>query len=377
MIHVSPTLSPVVFIKSLLFANKKNCFPNIKQYSYARGALIEAIHSITRYKKLSSYPTVWAPAYISDTVFYSFDAYNIPYQFYPITKHLLPDWEKIYRCDIKENDIFLLVYFFGFPMGIEQAVGFCKKKKIFLIEDCAHSIIPSIENEGIGNFGDAAIFGLRKALPIPHGGFLYMKNIPFCEAPKITSTSGIYRSPYKMMIQYFFHKYKIAWNKGNYPVRKFESTKFPSNYSCFNFFENMDSISRKITNIIDINKIIIARRKNFQIYYEALKNVELIQIPKTLNLKNHQATPWIFFFYYDNAEELINYLRIRGIPAIDFPNFHQNVLKSDNYKLEKELYKKSVGLPVHQDLSTSELYFIINEINSFIKSQDANCIEKS
>ena len=38
---------------------------------------------------------------------------------------------------------------------------------------------------------------------------------------------------------------------------------FPENYSLFNFQENMDLISRKITNTVNIHDIVIKRTNNY------------------------------------------------------------------------------------------------------------------
>ena len=69
MIHISPTLSPLLFFKAL-FSSSENHLPNITQFSYARGALIGAINSIIVHYNLKNNPTVWVPTFICDTVIY-------------------------------------------------------------------------------------------------------------------------------------------------------------------------------------------------------------------------------------------------------------------------------------------------------------------
>ena len=364
MIHVSPTLSPTTFFKSL-FSSKKNYLQDIHQFSYVRGALIAAIFSIKKSKNLSSFPTVWAPAFICDTVFLLFESYGIPYKLYPITEDLLPDWKRVNHLNFKENDIFLLVYFFGFPMGIDEAKELCQTKELSLVEDCAHSIISHIKPDGIGTHGDAAVFGLRKALPLPHGGFLYMKKIPFERPHSVSESASIYRSPLKMLIQWAFCKLKLKWSKSTPPIKKGELSTFPDNYALFDFLEEMSPLSRKITNSIKIDNIIELRRNNYEIYHKSLKPIKEVRIPSTLNLENEQTTPWVFFFFSEQAEELINYLRCFNIPAIDFPTLHVPILNNEEFKFENSLYKQSVCLPVHQDIGKKEISFIIQKVKSF------------
>ena len=364
MIHISPTLSPLLFVRSL-FSSSENILPNIIQFSYARGALIGAINSIIVHYNLKPKPTVWVPTFICDTVIYLLESYNVKIAYYPITMNLEPNWSETVAGSFSEGDIFLLVHYFGFEMPTKKAVNFCKKNKMFLIEDCAHSIVPRIEKDGIGTHGDAAIFGLRKALPIPHGGFLYMKNIKYIKPYEVSGEEGIYRSTYKMMIQWLLCKLKFKKIIKFDAIRKGKIQTFPKNYSLFNFQEDMDIISRKITNTVKIKDILVKRTNNYLYYKKHLANISNIVVPNSFEIKKNQTTPWVFFFYYDKAEELINFLLKYGIPASDFPAMHPNVVGKNEYSLEYNLYLKSVTLPVHQDLSENDLDYIIKKIQEF------------
>ena len=366
MIHISPTLSPFTLIKSF-FSSSENFIPNIIQFSYARGALIGAINSISVHFNLNKETTVWTPAFICDTVIYLLEAYNIKIKYYPITKDLEPEWEKIKSLMFMEGDILLLVHFFGFEMPIKEAITFCHEYKLHMIEDCAHSIVPKIENGGIGTHGDASIFGLRKALPVPHGGFLFLNNINYSAPKNVSIVGGIYRSPLKMMIQWMFWKLKIKYVRNLQPIIKGIISKHPENYSFFNFQEDMDCISRKITNTVNINDIVIKRTNNYLYYKKYLAEITNIIIPISFNIKRNQTTPWVFFFFYEQAKELINFLLKNGIPATSFPTLHPSILSNPDYGFENKLYKQSVTLPVHQDMNLKDLDFIINKIKEFDK----------
>ena len=88
-------------------------------------------------------------------------------------------------------------------------------------------------------------------------------------------------------------------------------------------------------------------------------------IPISFKIKNKQTSPWMFFFFYEQAEELINFLRKNGIPAADWPTLHPSILSNPDYDFENKLYKQSVTLPVHQDMNLKDLDFIINKIKEF------------
>jgi hypothetical protein len=50
------------------------------------------------------------------------------------------------------------------------------RKKIFLIEDCAHALLSSHKGQSLGSDGDISIFSLLKTLPVPNGGILLLNN---------------------------------------------------------------------------------------------------------------------------------------------------------------------------------------------------------
>jgi len=64
---------------------------------------------------------------------------------------------------------------FGIPCDIEAISLFAKKRKVFLLEDCALTVGSSINGKICGNFGDAALFSTDHSKPINtiSGGLIY------------------------------------------------------------------------------------------------------------------------------------------------------------------------------------------------------------
>ena len=99
-----------------------------------------------------------------------------------------------------------------------------------------------------------------------------------------------------MMIQWVLCKLKFKYPKQFKPIKKGIIQTFPENYSLFNFQEDMDVISRKITNTIKIRDILIRRTENYLYYKKRLANISNIVIPNSFEIKKNQTTPWVFFF---------------------------------------------------------------------------------
>ena len=90
----------------------------------------------------------------------------------------LSDIKKTYEKDKNKDKIksVLIVHTYGLiNRDIEKISEWCKRKKIVLIEDCAHCINAKYKGKFVGKFGDAATFSLWKIMKIPAGG-CYVRN---------------------------------------------------------------------------------------------------------------------------------------------------------------------------------------------------------
>jgi len=353
-IHTSSTLNPMLTFKAI-FSKKMKQEERLRHFSFARGALITAIESIRQNNSISEVSTIWLPAFICDTVVIILREYSVNCKYYKVTKDLEPDFNELDKENIKQQDFFLLVHYFGFSISQQKTLDFCKSKNQFLIEDCAHSIVKNIGSSKIGTQGDAGLFGLRKALPIPNGGVLFLKKGQFFFPKTLHSYPSVYRGILKMTAQWFFQKMGISWrvkvkhvNKNDYPLMS-------KNFYYFDIQESIGKWSEKIIQSIDLDKVVEKRRQNYQALMRGLSEVESIQIPKALNLENEEIAPWIFFFYHNESERIINTLIDNGVSASTFPTLPEDVFDSPDWKAENKMYRESVTLPVHQDVSKAQV----------------------
>ncbi len=100
------------------------------------------------------------------------------------------------KKSLKDKSIksILIVHTYGkVNEDILRIKDLCNKKKIILIEDCAHCIPHSFNGQTIGGIGDASIFSFYKMFGMPLGG-IYIRN---SGKMKITSR------PYKLTLNNF------------------------------------------------------------------------------------------------------------------------------------------------------------------------------
>ena len=72
----------------------------------------------------------------------------------------------------------MAVHLYGQVCDIESLFALCKKKNIFLIEDCAEAIGSSINQRRVGTFGDVATFSFfgNKTISTGEGGMILFQN---------------------------------------------------------------------------------------------------------------------------------------------------------------------------------------------------------
>lgn len=83
------------------------------------------------------------------------------------------DIDKAEELVTKKTKALIIVHLYGCMPDMTRVLAFCKKHKLFLIEDCAHQHGSFWKGQGVGSFGDAASFSFQesKVLSSGEGGF--------------------------------------------------------------------------------------------------------------------------------------------------------------------------------------------------------------
>lgn len=110
----------------------------------------------------------------------------------------LEDWNPSV-ADIKakvtnKTKAIIVVHFAGYPIeDIDELVKFCKEKSIYLIEDVAHAVGGSYDEQKCGTFGDMACFSFfsNKNLSTGEGGMFVTKNIEFDKQARLLRSHGM------------------------------------------------------------------------------------------------------------------------------------------------------------------------------------------
>ena len=246
----------------------------------------------------------------------------------------------------RNTSAIIAVHLYGNPsdmLGIKKII---KRKKIKLIEDCAQAHGTKINKRHVGNFGDVGTFS-----------FFPGKNLgAFGDAGAIITNSK-----------------KIA----DYSLRDRNHgalLKYDHHFSGRN--SRLDSIQAGILNIKlnNYNKVIKTRNNLAKLYFKELSNIKEIKL-FSLNKKN-QSVFHQFVIRVNDRDELKKYLAKRNVETmIHYPYMlnELNFFPKMNLVKAKKLGNKILSLPISEEHSKKEIYFVIKTIKNFFKKKYENC----
>jgi len=87
----------------------------------------------------------------------------------------------------------MIVHYAGYACDMERITALCKKRKLFLIEDCAHSPGSDFNRQSLGTFGDIAAFSFfaNKNIAVGEGGMIVTRNHELYEKLRLLRSHGM------------------------------------------------------------------------------------------------------------------------------------------------------------------------------------------
>lgn len=144
-------------------------------FNSARSAFKQLLQTI-----LMPNDIILIPAYIGQSaregsgVFDPIRQTNTKYLFYKINSDLSVNTKDLFK-KLKNPKVkaVLLIHYFGFPQkNIFKIKEECQKRKVYLIEDCAHTFCSRVNGILCGTIGDFALHSIHKLIAADDGGIL-------------------------------------------------------------------------------------------------------------------------------------------------------------------------------------------------------------
>ena len=304
--------------------------------------------------------------------------------FYRVDNSAKIDVEDIFRRVTPSTRIIHVTHFFGWPQGIGKLGEWCKKRGIFLVEDCAQSLFSKGPNNTIGLIGDAAIYSFAKSLPVPDGGTLVFKKNIWNKSKKDRPPRlrNIFRNSLPLLKKWFMQKNKFwqhheltrklltkSWLKNP----KGQSHEFRPEMLKSNYFDeekidwSMSRISKGVLSTANPEKIVEKRRSNYQYLYNALFNVPTFN--SLFDGLPDNVCPLSFPFLVKDRNRWYRALSDKGILVLGWPGYYPG-FDWNEFPEACNLKDNLMTLPVHQNLDTFHMEHIVKSVKSIAEEND-------
>ena len=334
---------------------------------------------LCKHWKLKAGDEVLVPAYNCGTEIDPFVHYGLNVIFYKVDQQANIDFEDLLQRVTHRTKVIYVTHYFGLPQDIKTLSDYCRRNKIYLVEDCALSLFSNPVQHPIGLLGDAAIFSFPKTLPVPDGGALTVSgDDPLIEPPMESPPTTVVM---KEMLPFIKRAVlQIAERIGLYgylPQRLLQSRggrkgaplmtpagfpEMPKSYYYDKNIENMttSAITRYILRCICPESVVQRRRQNYFQLYEVVEKSKLFR-PLYQNLPEG-GCPLCLPVLVENRERVCFRLNEMGIAAVQWwAGFHRAF---DWAKFPEARYLKEhlLALPIHSQLTDEKIKYMANQI---------------
>jgi perosamine synthetase len=278
-----------------------------------------------------------------------------------------------------------VTHYFGWPQPLTGLSAWCRKKGVFLIEDCAPALFSRDDYGPLGTMGDAALFSLRKFLPVPDGGVLRLRREVSAEemrSPPIGTTLrnmlpllksqclrglerlGLY-SPLRTALLRKHRRDPAAPAAGGLP-------DIPAAY----YFDvriqdwSMSSLARGIAMRTDSAAVVERRRANYQALHEMTQG--LPHVEHLFRDLPAGVCPLAMPVLTRQRDAIVVRLNAQGIGAFPFWKGYHRGFDLSGFPETRYLKDHLLALPVHQALTHAHMAYIAQEFADAVTSLAAD-----
>jgi perosamine synthetase len=271
----------------------------------------------------------------------------------------LEDLEKKYD---KDCVAIIPVHYSGHPVEMEKLMQFARKKNLKVIEDCAHTAGGKYKNKNLGTWGDIGCFSFeeKKCMTTGDGGMICSDDEELISPLRANRWVGIDKDTWKRVGAYT--------NTVNLDARHWYYEIADLGYKY-----NMNDLSAAIglAQLKKLNKMNKTRSNIISRYLKGIKDCN--NISPLLPYEPDKYPYQMFGIRCPKRDELIIYLKSKGIatgvhylPLVMHPLFKPY---DKGCETAKEIWKTFITLPLHPELTTEEVNYVIEALLKFDTKQ--------
>lgn len=243
----------------------------------------------------------------------------------------------------KKTKALIYVSLNGRSSDMDQIVGFCKKHKLYLIEDAAQSLGSKWMGKHLGSFGDIGSFSFStpKIITTGQGGALVTNSDDLIKKIRLIKDFGRAKSGVDNHIA-------LGYN--------FKFTDLQAVIG----IEQMKKIKPRLKR----------KKEIYSLYKRSLSHINKIQFITT-DLED--TAPWFMDILVERRQELIDYLHKNQIGSRPFyPSIHTQApynkwgdYKEKHFPVSEEISKKGLWLPSSFTLTDKTILYICKILEEF------------
>jgi perosamine synthetase len=334
-------------------------------YTSGRAALYHLLVAVGR---ISKSPIIWMPAWHCGVEVQAAIDAGFEIRFYPLRPDLSIDVGAFMTAWRKDPGHLLLIHYFGF--GQSSAVYLNEeltRRNFLLIEDCAHALYSSDGQQMLGGVGAAAIFSLRKTLPIFHGGALLLNDDLLAAAGyKNLRFTSLQSSSMNWLRQLGKAEFvRVAGPRITDLLRQLRGKPViesgvlmpPELSSCSTRDEHMSPLSQRLASTADPSDVIELRRRNFTILNQELRRLVPDYRPVFTDLSD-KVCPLCVPVVVPDRSRFLRHLNAAGINPFVFGSHPHPRLQEPLRLTHSWMCETIVALPIHQQLTPVEMLTI-------------------
>jgi perosamine synthetase len=315
---------------------------------------------------------ILVPAYNCGSEIDPFLQYNLKVIYYRVDTKAEIDYSNIRQQVTGRTKVIYITHYFGWPQKIQDLSEYCRKNKIYLIEDCALSLFSNPVDLPIGILGDAAIYSFPKTLPVPDGGALTILQDSLAGMPAQKPPIGEIYNEFLPLIKRTALRFcdKI----GLYPYlpnRLIQSRRcstdsttpagFPEIPQSYYYDRNIQdmtasAMTRYIVKHTCLDAVVRQRRTNYTLLYEAIKDSMLFK-PLYKELPEG-VCPLYLPVLVENRKAACDYLNHKGVLAIQWWSGFHKAFDWADFPEARYLKEHLLVLPIHQQLTARDIRYI-------------------
>ncbi len=251
----------------------------------------------------------------------------------------------------------IVVHMAGSICDMKKIQSFCKKKKIKIIEDCAHALGTVSNNTFAGNFGISGCFSFypTKQITTGEGGMLTTNNYSFYKKVKKLKAFGIDKDIDKRKKQGTYNVQLLGYN---YRMTDFQA-------------------AMGYNQILNYKKNLKLRKKLAFLYSKILSNNSNIKLPKF----DKESSYFIFqiFIKKNIRDKILKFFKNNGIgvsihyakPIPDMIYYKKKYkLNLNNFNNSKIYADTNISLPISEYMSVEQVKYICKKLLLAIKIYD-------